>query len=297
MTETRSTSFALQRRTVDGAPWALRLGRWLSRFGVRGGYRLISLADRRGQFDVIARYNLNGLHFHTPLYREDNRWDERDVKDYEIQLVTAFCRIVEKWPNVALFDCGADIGTFSTLVVARCPNVRQVFAFEPNSEVQDVLRMNLVSLNVPATAVTKAVSSFTGKGILVRPPYDGSDHARYLVPCDGDGEIDVVTIDSLGVFAPNVAIKVDVEGGEAAVLKGAEQTIRQAKNCVISLEANPKVARRIGRDPRENLQYLSTLRNFSFLIAETREHVSPEQTLLSANQEDIWNIVAYTGES
>lgn len=258
---------------------------------------MISLADRRGQFDVIARYDFNGLHFHTPLYREDNRWDERDVREYEKQLVTAFCHIVEKWSNVTLFDCGADIGTFSTLVVARCPNVRQVFAFEPNTEVQDVLRMNSASLNVPATVVTKAVSSFTGKGILVRPSYDGSDHARYLVPCDDDGEIDVLTIDSLQEFAPNVAIKIDVEGGEAAVLKGAEQTIRQARNCVISLEANPRVVKRIGCDPSENLRYLSTLRHFGFLIAETGENVTSERALLSADQEDIWNIIAYTEET
>lgn len=286
-----------RKRILDGAPWALRLGRWMSRSGIRGGYRLISLARRGGHFDVIARYRLNDLNFHTPLYREDSCWDERDVKGYEERLVTEFCRAAGGWPELTLFDCGADIGIFSALFVARSSNVSHVLAFEPNSEVQDVLRMNLASLNIPAIAIPKAVSSFTGKGILVRPPHESSDHARYLAPCDGDGEIDVLSIDSLGVFAPNVAIKIDVEGGEAEVLKGAERTIRQARNCVISLEANPRVARRIGHDPSENLRFLSTIRNFSFLIAETGEYVSPERNLLSADQEDIWNIVACTREN
>ena len=283
-------------RIVEGVPWALRLGRWMTRSGIRGGYRLISIAERWGQFNVIARYQLGGILFHVPLYREDNRWDDRDVEKYEERLVTAFCSALEGWPDVTLFDCGADIGTFSALTVAHCPNVRQVLAFEPNSEVQEVLTMNLACLGVPATAIMKAVSSFTGEGVLIRPPYDASDHARYLVPSCG-GKIEVLTIDSLGVFAAHVAIKIDVEGGEAEVLKGAERTIRQAKKCVISLEANPRVAGRSGRDPSEDLRYLSSIRKFSFLIAETGQRVNAECSGLLSSQQDIVNVVASTEEN
>ena len=64
-----------------------------------------------------------------------------------------------------------------------------------------------------------------------------SDHARFLVP--GDGPLEVVTIDSFGVRGGNVAIKIDVEGGELEVLKGAAETISSARKCVVTVEAQP----------------------------------------------------------
>jgi FkbM family methyltransferase len=263
------------------------------RSGIRGGYRLIDFAERWGRLDVIARYQLGDVSFHAPLYRKDNRWDNWDVSNYEQAPVELFCNVLAGWPEVTLLDCGADIGIISSLVVARSPGVKQVLAFEPNGEVRDLLRMNLAALKIPATAFTKAVSSHNGKGTLKRPPYDASDHARYLVPGE-DGEVETLTIDSLGIFEPNLAIKIDVEGGEIDALKGAEQTIRQARNCVILLEANPRVARRLSHDPCETLRYLSTIRKFSFLVAETKQRLDTEHRVLLANQEAVMNIIAST---
>ena len=71
------------KRIVDGAPWPLRPGRWMTRSGIRGGYRLITTAAGRGQFDLIARYPLGDTVFRMPIYREDNRWDEQDLNTYE----------------------------------------------------------------------------------------------------------------------------------------------------------------------------------------------------------------------
>src|SRR5258708_26474403 len=166
------------------------------RSGIRGGDRLINMAASRGQLDLIARYRLGNMVVHMPFYREDNRWDELDLQDYEAPLVNSFSKAVEKHPGVTLFDCGADVGVFSALVVSRCPNIKRVLAFEPNSEVFEILQTNLAALHLPATAFLKAVSSFTAKGTMVRPPYDPTDHGRYLAP--GDGDIDATTVDSLG---------------------------------------------------------------------------------------------------
>lgn len=282
-------------KIVEGVPWSLRLARSMTRSGLRGGYRLMAAAERCGQFNVIARCRLGNVPFYFPLYRDDYRGDEQDIANYEGQLVNAFCRVLADWPDVTLFDCGADIGLFSTLVVSRCPTVSRVLAFEPSSKVQEVLAMNMGALKVPATAIQKAVSSFAGKGTLVCPPYDASDHARYLVP-SGDGDIEVTTIDSFGVNQPYVAIKIDVEGGEGEVLKGAERTIRQARKCVISLEANPRVAQRLGCDPRENLRYLSSIRKFSYFIPETGQRVDVDHPVLQASQHTVLNILAYTEE-
>jgi predicted RNA methylase len=71
----------------------------------------------------------------VPLFRADACWDKRDVEDYERQLIHSFCRLLEPLFDVVLFDCGADIGTFSALVCSQTSRVTRVIAFEPNPDV------------------------------------------------------------------------------------------------------------------------------------------------------------------
>ena len=189
-------------------------------------------------------------------------------------------------------DCGADIGIFFALVGARADRLSRVVAFEPNTEVLSVLEMNLGFMSAPSQLVPKAVSYFEGRGRLERPRYDSSDHARFLVP--GEGPVEVTTVDAQGVRGGDVAIKIDVEGGELEVLKGATETIRAARECVVTVEAHYQVAKRVGRDPSECLKYLESIRPFRFAIAETGEPVSGAHKILDQNQGHIWNVVGWT---
>jgi len=190
-----------------------------------------------------------------------------------------------------LFDCGADIGTFSALVCSKTSRVAQVVAFEPNPDVSEFLEHNLSQLRVPSEAITKAVSCFEGTGRLEFPHYDHSDHGRFLVP--GDGPVEVVTIDGVGVRGGDVAIKIDVEGGELEVLKGAAGTISAVRNCVISFEGHPRVAQRLKRDPIECLRFLQSLRPFSFVVAETGESPSTASPLIG-EREGVINVIGWT---
>src|ERR1700676_1871037 len=104
------------------------------------------------------------------------------------------------------------------------------------------MRLSLAQLQIFAETIAKAVGCFKGTGRLEVPDYDRSDHARFLVP--GDGPLEVVTIDSYGVRGGDVAIKIDVEGGELEALKGAVETIRSARNWGIIFGLNPQVAKR-----------------------------------------------------
>jgi FkbM family methyltransferase len=150
----------------------------------------------------------------------------------------------------------------------------------------------LSHLQVSSHAITKAVSCFKGNGRLEFPDYDRSDHARYLVP--GDGPLEVVTIDSFGVRSGNVAIKIDVEGGELDVLKGAAQTISSARACLVTVEANPRATRRTKRDPVECLRYLRSLRPFRFVIPETGETASTSAPLIKDGQKANYNVIGWT---
>jgi FkbM family methyltransferase len=260
---------------------------------VPGGYRLLGIGKKLGMLDAVVQFQLDrGVSFSVPLFRADNCWDKGDIENYESQLIRSFCRLLEPSRDVVLFDCGADIGIFSALVCSQTSHIARVIAFEPNSDVTELIRLNLSQLRVLAEVITKAVSCFNGTGRLEGPAYDNSDHARFLVP--GDGPLEVITIDTLGVRGGHVAIKIDVEGGELEVLQGAVETILSARRCVITMEAHPQVAMRTKRDPVECLKYLQSLRPFSFVVAETGETLLTSSSVIKDGQTTNRNVIGWT---
>jgi FkbM family methyltransferase len=279
-------------KIVTRAPLFLRVARTMTRWRIRGGNRLVGIFGHWGMLNVVAQYQLGrGVSFNVPLFRADNCWDQRDIEDYERCLIHSFCRFLEPLFDVVLFDCGADIGTFSALVCSQTSRVTRVVAFEPNPDVAGFMKRNLSQLQIPSKAITKAVGCFKGTGRLEVPDYDKSDHARFLVP--GDGPLEVVTIDSFGVRGGDVAIKIDVEGGELEVLRGAAETIASARKCVITVEANPRVALRTKRDPVECLRFLLSLRPFSFVIPETEESPLTSSPIIKDGEKASRNVIAW----
>jgi FkbM family methyltransferase len=280
-------------KIVTQAPLLFRLARTMTRWRIRGGDRLVGIVGKLGMLNVVAQYHLGrGVNFSVPLFRADTCWDQRDIEDYERGLIHSFCDALEPLSDVVLFDCGADIGTFSALVCSRTSRVTRVIAFEPNPDVAGFMKDNFAQLPIPTNAITKAVSCFNGTGRLEVPAYDNSDHARFLVP--GDGPLEVVTIDSFGVRSGDVAIKIDVEGGELDVLKGAAETIASARKCVITVEASPRVAMRTKRDPVECLRFLQSVRPFHFVIAETEESPLTSFPIISDGEKATRNVIAWS---
>src|SRR6266481_147270 len=254
-------------KTVSGAPLMLRIAKGICRSHIRGGGTLIRLLGRLGMLDILAQYELGSVKFGVPLNRLP--WDLSDITNYELKLIDTFCRAVAPLRNAILFDCGADIGTFSSLVCSRTDRIVRIVAFEPNLDTHEFLRSNLSNLPVPSEVFTKAIGCFEGRGRLERAENNPTDHARFLVP--GEGPFEVTTIDSFNVRTGDVAIKLDIEGGELDALKGATQTIAAARQCVVTVEANPAVAKRIGCDPVASLRFLESVRPFHFVVAETGE--------------------------
>jgi FkbM family methyltransferase len=280
-------------KVVTRAPLFLRLAKSMTRLRIRGGSRLVGILEQFGMLNVVAQYQLGrGVSFSVPLFRADTCWDQRDIEDYERQLITLFCRLLEPLCDVVLFDCGADIGTFSALVCSQTSRVARVIAFEPNPDLAGFMKLNLSQLQISSRAITKAVGRLKGNGRLEVPAYDNSDHARFLVP--GDGPLEVVAIDSFGVRGGDVAIKLDVEGTELEVLQGAAETIASARNCVITVEADPQVAMRTKRDPVQCLRFLQSLRPFSFVIAETEESPLMSSPIIKDGQNANRNVIGWT---
>jgi FkbM family methyltransferase len=140
--------------------------------------------------------------------------------------------------TTTVIDAGAQHGEFAILCALR--GAPRVEAFEPLPETAALLRENLRLNGCDRVQVHEvALGDRTGElegirydSMLVRPG-PGTAGSRRRVP--------EVTLDSLGLLpdpsGPHVLLKVDVEGFEAAVLRGARAFIlRYAPKIVVEVD-------------------------------------------------------------
>src|SRR4051812_32505338 len=83
----------------------------LYRSSFRGGHRLFAIAERIGLLHGALRYSIDERHpVYVPITR---RWDLRDIRAYESELVSTIASKAHSFPgSITLIDCGADVGLF-----------------------------------------------------------------------------------------------------------------------------------------------------------------------------------------
>lgn len=288
-------------RHVGRAPWSFRLGKLLIDHRVRGGYRLLETARQRGWLNVLVRYRLSdGVDLDVPLYRPENPWSERDVREYEALAISLLVETLRRRPGPAtLVDCGADIGLVSALLAAQYPGLARIIAFEPNPEVFPILKANVERLPLAGggrgESHAAAVSDFTGRAELRSPRPGTSGHARFIVPAP-DGEIAVMRVDDLGIDPRHdLLLKIDVEGAELGVLRGAVRTLSAVPWFMILFEAHPQVVQRTGIDPIECVRLLRSLRDCRFQVAEAPEvSLADDRPFFAQVPEQICNVLCVT---
>lgn len=166
----------------------------------------------------------------TFVYNTRDRFIGRSLDLYgeyaelELQLLL---RLIK--PGDIAVDAGANIGALSVPMARRVGPDGWVLAAEPQRLVHQALCAN-VAANGLANVVAHWCGLGAASGIAVVPPLDHGKENNYGgigLRAGGVGErVPVVTIDSLEL--PGCAlIKVDVEGMELDVLRGAAQTIRK----------------------------------------------------------------------
>lgn len=256
------------------APRYFQFAKFLDRHGLRGGYRIVKVAERLGGLDCVVRYSLgNGVALDVPLARRENRWTLRELVVYERPLIERLTPAVAQLPRpVTWIDCGADIGAVTALLAARSRSLGEAWVLEPNPRAFEFLAENVKRLPFKAVALNAAVADFTGRGALLASPTDpSSEHAQFLAPV-ADGDIEVVRLDDLSISrAGGLALKIDVEGGELDVLLGAAATLGGVPEFVVAFEAHRDVCARTGTDPSECLRFLHSLRTCAWLVAECPE--------------------------
>jgi len=155
---------------------------------------------------------------------------------YEIDLLEYLLKIKKFYytDNSVTIDVGANIGNHT--IFFRSFLSDHVISVEPNNAVLPALRRNLEQNVDHYTIGQYALGAFEGAGVVTLPK--GSEHNVGMAqivrsPIINSDTIAIVTLDSVwhdwiaknGVGHDVSLIKIDVEGMELDVLKGARETI------------------------------------------------------------------------
>jgi FkbM family methyltransferase len=224
---------------------------------------------RRGEPYVVGRHTLRYVPGTRPV-RLRYKSSDNDVVRYDALQVELFA--VELSEGDVAIDVGAHAGQYSLIMAAMCGANGQVVAFEPDPYARRALQRNLrlnPSIKTPGIE-SMAVSDAPGEAVL----YSRGGNANSSLARSGLGGgvadacekivVPVVTLDSYihdkGLPIPRW-VKIDTEGAEIRVLKGAERLL--ASDAGILCELHPYAWREFG----------STYEELRQLVAESRRRI------------------------
>jgi FkbM family methyltransferase len=187
-------------------------------------------------------------------------WYEKYKLSSESIAIAELCRDIT--PGSLAIDVGANIGIYSSAFAKRVSQGGMVIALEPEPDNLRSLRKRFSSLQSPVKIVDAAASDRVGTIKLHRDLYNPAGH----VISDHGIEVRSVRLDDLvGQQAlPVSVIKIDVEGAEPLVLRGAQLTIDRYRPTIL-LEYSPSAIAAFHQDPRAILNDMSA-RNYDFYI-------------------------------
>lgn len=166
------------------------------------------------------------------------------------------------WPGDVAIDVGAHVGYFTVAMARRVGVEGRVFAFEPDDGNRALLSANC-RLN-DYSHVHIAPHAVTERPGPVELHHSAIGNARHsLVPDVQTRSVSELAATSLDTFLEGADagdirfIKIDVEGAEARVVRGASQTISANPGAVLAFEFWPTGIRACGDDPVALLATLS----------------------------------------
>ncbi|OGA23736.1 MAG: hypothetical protein A3I02_14055 [Betaproteobacteria bacterium RIFCSPLOWO2_02_FULL_67_26] len=143
---------------------------------------------------------------------------------YQPEHLMAVSRYFTNFTDACAIDIGAHIGFWSFLL---CTRFKKVYAFEPSESMRALFVRNIESRNVELFPV--ALADEDGRGSL--QVIEGNSGASFMT-FGAEGKVECRTLDSYGLTGVGF-LKIDVEGAEYLVLKGARQTISSSKPLII----------------------------------------------------------------
>jgi FkbM family methyltransferase len=197
--------------------------------------------------------------------------------DHDQEYEPEVCRFLKQvlTPGDCFIDVGAHIGYF-TILASRLVESGKVYSFEPENYNHQCLLDN-IKLNgfTNVTAFQKCVGDKEAEvELFVNLDNDGGhslwwpgQHPANTRTRESERtaqRVGMVTLDSVVDFVPK-AIKIDAEGSELLVIKGAERLIRQHKPMVI-MEMNYSALMWMGTSKNELADYMDALGYATYML-------------------------------
>jgi FkbM family methyltransferase len=191
----------------------------------------------------------------APLVRlvepRTTRRNRRD--DYALRLLLSFTLR----PDSCCVDVGSNDGAMLEDFLRLAPDGRHV-AFEPLPHLAERLRLRFPAADVRETALSDRSGRASFTFVRSRPAYSGFRERSY----PGDEELEQIEVqverldDVLPVDYVPTLVKIDVEGAELEVLRGARETLRAHRPLVV-FEHGKGAADHYGTRPSEVFSLLA----------------------------------------
>ena len=189
-------------------------------------------------FDNIEQnkiFSIKNTKFYLPHYTVD--CISRSMvssKDYWDNWEGGALSIIDSYlqDNAVILDIGANIGSH-TIYWAVERNAKKVYSFEPLPDTYRILNTNieLNSLKNRVQTFNFALSDENCKGVIDfynKENIGGTSFKKYT-----NGDVEFRQLDKINIPEKIDLIKIDVEGAEVLVLKGAKETIVKNKPIIV----------------------------------------------------------------
>lgn len=209
----------------------------------------------------------------------------------EMQLVANLLK-----PGMKVVDAGANIGLYSLLASVRVGTGGQIWSFEPSESTYALLLDNL-ALNGVATVAAHRLALSDRKGELALRSERGFGdlyrHLDYAGKTADGGVVETVSVTTLDDFASAEGIdtidflKIDVEGGEYCLLKGALSLLGRSPDVIVMFESEEDWCRRSGCKPEDSFDLLKSLGFHLFTWSKRQQQWSANESELGKSR-TVW---------
>lgn len=213
---------------------------------------------------MTIRQNGYRLHFFPTTFSATLWADMPAVSDDE-RFLRTFLR-----PGQVVVDVGANIGTHAIVAALRVGPTGRVYACEAHPATAAFLRRNirLNGLEPIVEAIDSAIGETAGQAVF--SDYRSDDQNHVTTACADGIAVSVRTLDSLVPNGNIDLLKIDVEGFELMVLRGARATLARVQ--AIYFEAWDRHFARYGYSFADLYDFL-TLHGFTIMDPRTRKTI------------------------
>jgi FkbM family methyltransferase len=253
---------------------------------------LVGLISKNPRNGLLRKIQPNNYLYPAPSIRKANRWGinfELDISDYQEWLIyfaseqdSSFDLLNYLSKGDHVLDIGGNIGQTGLRMAEKVGPTGSVVSFEPypptfqkyeknlslNKIYQPLIRIENIGLGTTETTVKMFQPCATNSGSY-RMLHNDADNPEGLI------DVEITTLDKY-VQKHSIAkvdfIKIDVEGFEFNVLRGAENTLLKFKPCMY-IEIDDGNLKDQGSSGKEVIEWLGK-KGYLITRADTKEPIS-----------------------